>query len=357
MATKSFNKRYPAFKWVLLVAVLLAIPLTVFSVQKVPTNTQQHAAVPSITSTPDHLPSNLTQTTYCENSTDQLAGQSAAKFSWTGVPGISQYSIYINEYPQVGSYPNGNRLETYGTSGVNTFQVPTNQLCINLNGKCGLYPGSKVMWTVAPVLSNGTDDQSNWNNVWKTFTARTCPSTAKLTVNIYLDKNGNGRIDPNEGLFVDPVNDYKPTTYITYDGISPIGNYVRPQNDMPTVLAVNHTYTLLSNAQYYVTSYFPKGYTNSGRYFAVPVYLNTNKTVNILFKPETQSSSPTPAPASTCGPTNPKYLCPKGQSCAYSNGQYTCTSGYTCSGISGGTCPSGLTCGYDATALTDICMP
>jgi len=44
MAQKSFNQRHPEFKWVLLFAVFFAIPLTVFSVQRVPTTTQQNAA-------------------------------------------------------------------------------------------------------------------------------------------------------------------------------------------------------------------------------------------------------------------------------------------------------------------------
>lgn len=44
MAYKSFNQRFPTFKWVLLFAVLLTLPLTVFSVQHVSTNVQQHAS-------------------------------------------------------------------------------------------------------------------------------------------------------------------------------------------------------------------------------------------------------------------------------------------------------------------------
>lgn len=44
MAYKSFNQRFPAFKWILLLAVLLALPLTLFSVQNVSTNIQQHAS-------------------------------------------------------------------------------------------------------------------------------------------------------------------------------------------------------------------------------------------------------------------------------------------------------------------------
>lgn len=44
MAYKSFNQRFPKFKWVLFLAVLITLPLTVFSVQKVSTSTEQHAA-------------------------------------------------------------------------------------------------------------------------------------------------------------------------------------------------------------------------------------------------------------------------------------------------------------------------
>jgi hypothetical protein len=49
MAYKSFNQRYPAFKWIFMFAVLLTLPLTVFSVQKVSTNTTQHAAATACT--------------------------------------------------------------------------------------------------------------------------------------------------------------------------------------------------------------------------------------------------------------------------------------------------------------------
>ncbi len=44
MAYKSFNQRFPTFKWVLLLAVVFALPLTMWSLNNVSTNTQQHAA-------------------------------------------------------------------------------------------------------------------------------------------------------------------------------------------------------------------------------------------------------------------------------------------------------------------------
>lgn len=43
MAYKSFNQRFPKFKWVLLLAALIVIPLTVWSAQQT-TSTEQHAA-------------------------------------------------------------------------------------------------------------------------------------------------------------------------------------------------------------------------------------------------------------------------------------------------------------------------
>lgn len=276
-----FSDRFPHFGKFLFLALVLSLGISVWSVQKAPTNTQQEAAVPNPTSTPDRLPSNLVQSPYCENSSDKLAGESAAKFSWAGVSGISQYQIFINEYPQIASLPNGWTGKINGTN----FQVPTNQFCINLSGKCGLYPGSTIRWTVAPIWPDGTVDQSNWDNVWKSFTAQSCPSPAKLTVNVYLDKNGNGRIDKNDTLFIDATNGYKTTTYLTYDNVSPIHNFVRSKDDITFNSQNSLTYTLLSNTQYYVTTQPPVGYTNSTPYFAVPVYLDTNKTVNILFKP------------------------------------------------------------------------
>lgn len=44
MAYRSFNQRFPAFKWLLLLAITLTLGLTVWSVQNVSTQTQQHAA-------------------------------------------------------------------------------------------------------------------------------------------------------------------------------------------------------------------------------------------------------------------------------------------------------------------------
>lgn len=44
MAYRSFNQRFPKFKWILFLAILITLPLTVFSVQKVSTSTEQHAA-------------------------------------------------------------------------------------------------------------------------------------------------------------------------------------------------------------------------------------------------------------------------------------------------------------------------
>ena len=51
MAYRSLNQRFPKLKWVLLLAVLITLPLTVFSVQKVSTSTEQHAAVEAATTT------------------------------------------------------------------------------------------------------------------------------------------------------------------------------------------------------------------------------------------------------------------------------------------------------------------
>ena len=45
MAYKSFNQRFPAFKWVLLFAILLSIPLTVWSLNNVSTQYQQNATI------------------------------------------------------------------------------------------------------------------------------------------------------------------------------------------------------------------------------------------------------------------------------------------------------------------------
>ncbi|HYM65552.1 MAG TPA: hypothetical protein VES68_03660 [Candidatus Sulfotelmatobacter sp.] len=45
MAYKSFNQRFPAFKWVLFLATTFTLILTVFAVQNVSTNYQQHAQV------------------------------------------------------------------------------------------------------------------------------------------------------------------------------------------------------------------------------------------------------------------------------------------------------------------------
>ena len=44
MAYKSFNQRFPTFKWVLLLAIIISVPLTVWSLNNVSTNYQQDAA-------------------------------------------------------------------------------------------------------------------------------------------------------------------------------------------------------------------------------------------------------------------------------------------------------------------------
>lgn len=65
MAYKSFNQRYPKFKWVLFLAILITLPLTVFSANKVSTNTQQHAAS-SPGATTKACNGNVCGRTYCD---------------------------------------------------------------------------------------------------------------------------------------------------------------------------------------------------------------------------------------------------------------------------------------------------
>lgn len=100
MAYKSFNQRFPKFKWVLMFAVILALPLTVWSVNNVSTNTQQHAYIPpgdgggpaptgvKITSAPTGLKS----TTRC---TTNSSGKKVYTFlyTWKSVPIADNYQV------------------------------------------------------------------------------------------------------------------------------------------------------------------------------------------------------------------------------------------------------------------------
>lgn len=98
MAYRSFNQRFPKFKWVLLLAALITLPLTVFSTQNVSTTTEQHAA--GISPAPKPLcptkiavtlkaPTGLWTRSFC------ASDRAWVDFNWNKVPGAFRYTVYF----------------------------------------------------------------------------------------------------------------------------------------------------------------------------------------------------------------------------------------------------------------------
>lgn len=98
MAYRSFNQRLPKFKWVLLLAILITLPLTVFSVQKVSTNTDEHAASNSL-----QAPQITLVTSRCTFLPAVNYDQPRVTIYWTPVKGAFGYIV---TYSARGNYDN-----------------------------------------------------------------------------------------------------------------------------------------------------------------------------------------------------------------------------------------------------------
>lgn len=149
MAKKSFNQRNPAFKWVFLFAVVISIPITLYSFNNTPTEIRSNAATTppktcsevkgscfkySCPTTGGYFKADATcspmiDTVCCKNTLDIPIGldgrawycifgsppieHDTAKFLWKAVPNASSYTIFYRPYSSDGrynykSYPVGN---------------------------------------------------------------------------------------------------------------------------------------------------------------------------------------------------------------------------------------------------------
>lgn len=88
MAYRSFNQRFPKFKWILFLSILITLPLTVFSVQKVSTSTEQHAASSSLPA-----PKITLVTSKCSKSYVGDYNQVRVSVYWAGINGASFYVL------------------------------------------------------------------------------------------------------------------------------------------------------------------------------------------------------------------------------------------------------------------------
>ena len=131
--TGSFSSRFPHFKLFLFLAVLIALPLTVFSVQKVPTSTQQHASGATCSSVgggcvtygkdcasgytnPSYLcsggvccapapstPTGLSASSNCHYYPNTLDA-AYFNFHWKSLPFVTKYNIYLLITDKNGNY-------------------------------------------------------------------------------------------------------------------------------------------------------------------------------------------------------------------------------------------------------------
>jgi len=96
MAKKSFNQRVPAFKWIFLLAIVLSILITTFSVKQ-QTQTNSHAMIPPESGGP-WLPA--VKFYYAKATCTRIAGTNTANLTatvkWYPVVGASQYLVYRN---------------------------------------------------------------------------------------------------------------------------------------------------------------------------------------------------------------------------------------------------------------------
>jgi hypothetical protein len=84
MAKKSaFKNRFPQFKILLFLALVLGLPLSVWTVINAPTTIQQQAS-----SLPKEAPTNLSAKSICNEN------KSLYNFSWNQVPNSSGYNFY-----------------------------------------------------------------------------------------------------------------------------------------------------------------------------------------------------------------------------------------------------------------------
>ena len=151
----SFSSRFPHFKLFLFLAVVIALPLTVFSANKVSTNSDQHAAVAATCSSvgggcvssgrdcasgftnpllscvsgvccvpAPKTPYNLSASSKCHYYAD---AENAAYFSfhWTNLPNVTKYNIYLLITDKRGYYAQS--FNFYPTSS------PYNPAAVSLN--------------------------------------------------------------------------------------------------------------------------------------------------------------------------------------------------------------------------------
>lgn len=156
----SLSDRFPHLKLFFFLAVLIAFPLTVWSVQKAPTNLQQEAGVSA--EYPPSLwlpaPKNLSSRSYCAIGKSPVSN-SWVTFSWSPVPGALDYQLFLKySYGSWYDYPTQSTSRT-------SLSLP-------------LKAGQTISWFVdaegKPIAGYYLTPRPSYNSVIATVQTRTC---------------------------------------------------------------------------------------------------------------------------------------------------------------------------------------